>query len=166
MQLYFYVGWAVVDCLVTANFVILLYKSLATLHKARWHLIALGARSLAIVVLAVIGLARKTRLTREAQVDVSLAISVWFLVVKTFRSLVFNSKEATIVYPSRQQEKSVERTKGSIGRLRSAQSTSSQQHITAAEERDGSEEVDGDIELDVIYVGGRSKTAQRSDTSR
>ena len=161
MQLYFYIGWAVVDCIVTAGFVHLLYKSLATLRKARWHLAALGVRSLAIVVLAAIGVADEDHLTREAQVDIAMATSVLFLVVRAFGSLVFSVQATSIVYPSQKKDNSGQRTKGSMGRVRSEPSTSSQQHINVAEDKFGLEDLDGDIELDVIGRGS-SRSVERS----
>lgn len=165
-QLYFYLGWAVVDCVVAGGFILLLYKSLATMHKARWHVIALGARSLAILVLAAIGIAYKTRMTREAQVDVAMATSVCFLVVRAFRSLVSSVTATTNLYPTRHGDHSGHRTKRSVGRVSPGPSTSSQQHINAVEDRDGSEDVDGDIEMDTMYVRAGLKPAERSDDLR
>lgn len=98
-QLYFYIAWAVADSAVTGGFILLLYNSLATMQRARWHIMALCGRSLAIVVLAAVGLAHETSLAREAQVDVAMAASVCFLVVRAFRSLVTSVKATSDVYP-------------------------------------------------------------------
>jgi hypothetical protein len=167
VQLYIYIGWAAVDCVVTASFVSLLYKSMAGLGKARWHLMALGVRSLAIVVLAIIGILHKSRLRREAQADVVMALSVCFLVVRAFKSMVFSAQAKTFVYPgygSQKEERGGGPTKGSLGYVQSPPSTSSQQHIVGFGERYGSD--DGDIELDVMSARAGSRSAERFDTSR
>ncbi|KAK5169928.1 uncharacterized protein LTR77_005906 [Saxophila tyrrhenica] len=158
VQLYLYIVWAVADSLVTAGFIHHLHTKLISLRIARWHVISLTARSLAIIVLAIIGITHKDRLTREAQVDVAMAASVCFLVVKAFGSLVFSGTSSTVPYSSRYG------TNQSAGRTSIEHPTnSSQERINVVQELYSS-----DDKLDVMEGprGVESSRNQRRNSER
>ena len=126
----------------TAAFVSLLYMSLTSLRKARWHLLVLGLRSMVVITLAVVGMVSKSRLVREAQVDMVMTTSMCFLVVRSFRSLVFAATPRSITYPSRRGHDS--RTRRSTEAWADRHTATSQERIHRAESR-GSGEGEGGI---------------------
>lgn len=157
---YFYLGWAIVDLLVTAAFIHLLYTSLASLRKAHWHLAALCIRSTGIAILAVVGVVSSKPFVREAQINFALAASACFLVVRAFRGLILSGNTTTPIYPSREGENSGRRARLSLRHASKVPSTSSRQQINTLDD-DSDDGVD-DIELETIHPAGSLKSIGQS----